>query len=50
MSNPIVSRLFNSIPFRNAIELHQKLKSDADPLETRRLLRSALRRAGFVQK
>lgn len=50
MTNPIVSGLFRAIPFRHAVELHQKLVSNAESTETRRLLQEAMRRAGLVSK
>lgn len=50
MSNPTLSRMFRSIPFRMACELHQRLRSGCNASETRNMLRKALRRAGFVQR
>ena len=50
MSNPILSGLFNAIPFRLAVELHQKLVSNAEPTETRKLLQHAIRCARRAAK
>jgi hypothetical protein len=47
MSNHILRRLYLSIPFPKACDLHQRLKSGCVAPETRRMLREALQKAGI---
>jgi hypothetical protein len=50
MSNQILSRMYRSIPFRMACELHQRLRSGCNSAETQKMLREAMRQAGFVRR
>jgi hypothetical protein len=50
MSNHLPIRMFRSIPFRAACDLHQRLRKGCNAPETRELLRNALRQAGFVRR
>lgn len=45
-----VDRLYRSIPFRLAGELHSILRSDASNPQTRALVRQSLIRAGMVKR
>lgn len=47
MSNHLLNRIYRSIPFAMACELHQRLKSGCNAPETRKMLREALRQAGI---
>jgi len=47
MSNHALKRMYRSIPFLMACELHRRLKSGCTAPETRKMLREALRKAGI---
>jgi len=47
MLNHILQRMYRSIPFPMACELHRRLKSGCTAPETRKILREALRKAGI---
>lgn len=47
MSNHALKRMYRSIPFPMACELHRRLKSGCTAPETRKMLREALRKAGI---
>ena len=51
MANETLSRIMDSVPFRLAGELHQKLQSkESITPQTRQIVHQALRKAGMVTK
>jgi len=50
MSNHLLKRMYCSIPFPMACELHLRLKSGCTAPETRKMLREALRKAGIAKR
>jgi len=47
MSNHLLKRLYRSIPFSMACELHRRLQAGCTAPDTRKMLRDALRKAGI---